>query len=684
MKSLLIAYGVVCLFGGTVWASMVRSNEAFTVTWDDRDGTLASLVMNNDPDGMNWIEGTDRWGAIRLHRMEWKGGKDTWGDTVRMEFAGLRTEGDAVVSSYRLGPIGAEVRRRVCADGLEESYVFTDVERYPVYFLRGHLGILATFNDSYAKASVSETRRCHAHLWCGGENSWVRALKMGPFPTELALVLQKGDLDAYSVRRIGAEISNDRGDFVLHPAPFHLKPGESRTNAWKLVAYPAGKFEETLLLQGGVKIAFRNETIFPDETFEVDVTAPNGTVTHHSRKPEKGVGVYNFTFEAGGKRAKARGYCAPKFDDLVKARVDFIVGRQQCLEKDSPLYGAYLIWDTEDDAPYFDFLWRDHNASRERVVMALTVARWLQRHDDPTARRSVDLFERFVLREFFDEKTCTVYDTIGKDPKYKRLYNAPNLVQFWRELYYLKGDRRYLDYIEKSILDYYRLGGDRFYPNGCDFSSELVMLEKAGRKVPELREAVRRHVANVTRNGIRYPEHEVRFEQTIATPAVSLLAQYCRLVERSPDVLEALRANYDILSRFQGCQPDHRLHETAIRHWDGYWFGKRHLYGDTLHQHSSITGRAFLQYAAATGDRNAITRAERCLRNCLYMFRPDGSASCACLLPLTVTMLNRDGTPMLPARRGEYFDPFVNDMDTALYLAMRSGLFGIYGTPDFP
>lgn len=76
-----------------------------------------------------------------------------------------------------------------------------------------------------AAASVCETRRCHAHIWCGGENSWVRALKMGPYPTELALVLQEGDLDAYSVRRIWDEMSNDRGDFVLHPSPFHLNGG---------------------------------------------------------------------------------------------------------------------------------------------------------------------------------------------------------------------------------------------------------------------------------------------------------------------------------------------------------------------------------------------------------------------------------------------------------------------------
>ena len=118
-----------------------------------------------------------------------------------------------------------------------------------------------------------------------------------------------------------------------------------------------------------------------------------------SAKPVSGVGVYDFSFDVDGRKARARGYCSPRFGDLVDARVRFIVRKQQCLDRDSPLYGAYLIWDSQDDAPYFDYLWRDHNASRERVVMALTVARWLQRNHDPEVAKSLDLFERFVKRE---------------------------------------------------------------------------------------------------------------------------------------------------------------------------------------------------------------------------------------------------------------------------------------------
>lgn len=665
--------------------SLVRSNDVFTVAWAD-DGTLASLVLNNDTEKMNWIEGTGRWGSVRWMRwgLDPEKGPHQWhprlDDSVPFTFESMCQAENAVVSTYVSGPLRVTVTRHLLSDALEESYVISNAVSYPVYFGRGGLEILATFNDSYSGAAECLVRRCDAHIWCGGENSWVRAVKMGPYPVELALVLQKGSLDSYSVRRVlRGQGSNDRGDFALHPDPFVLLGGEAMTIAWTISSCPAGGFDGELLRRGGVKIDFEQETIFPNESFEVDVTSTDGTTRHYSRKPDKGLGVYDFEFDAGGKKARAHGYCSPAFDDLVRSRVDFIVSKQQCLDKKSPLYGAYLIYDYEEKRQYFDYAFHDFNACRERVAMALTLARWLRRHDDPEVRASLDLFERFALREFFDEETCMVYDTIGKDPRHKRLYNAPHLVRFWRECYAFKKDPKYLRFIEKGLLDYYRLGGDRFYPNGCDFATELVLLEKEGCDVGTLKAAVARHVDNIIRNGLEYPAHEVRFEQTIATAPVSILSRYSVLVDRVPGILEALKEQVDVLSRFQGNQPDHKLHETAIRHWDGYWFGKRQLFGDTLHQHSAITARAFMQYAAVTGEKSWRDRAERCLRNTLYMFRPDGSATCAYLIPFSVTMLEPDGSLFTPRRRGEYADPFVNDMDLALYIGMCSGVFGVYG-----
>ena len=66
-------------------------------------------------------------------------------------------------------------------------------------------------------------------------------------------------------------------------------------------------------------------------------------------------------------------------------------------------------------------------------------------------------------------------------------------------------------------------------------------------------------------------------------------------------------------------------------------------------------------------------KAKRCLRNCLCLFFPDGTASSAYLYPFSVTMLNPDGTVSESARRGEYFDQWANDQDGVLYLILQAG-----------
>ena len=669
---------------GATAADVVKTNERFVVTWNAQNGGLRSLVLRDDRDRMNWVEGFESWGEIRTNAKEIRSGGWTGAaflDSEKLPFAGMREEGDRVVSRYGNGVLTAEVVREMLPDALRETYVFRNVTKTPVYLNRGDLGILTTFNDDYPGADECLRRRCSAHVWCGGGNSWVKAVKMGAYPVELALVLNEGSLDWYSVRRLAKDGSNDRGDIVLHPDPAVIAPGGTLTVAWTLAAYDRGGFGDALVRHGGALIEFEQETIFPDEKFEITITEPGGKVRRETRLPEKGVGEYAFSFTlANGRTARANGYCSPAFDELVRARVKFVVERQQCRDEASPLYGAFLPYDNEDERPYFSAEWRDMNACRERTAMPLMLARYLQRHgEDGAAREALDLWERFACREFFDVGTCAIYDGVGKDPRFKRLYNGPQLIGVWKELYQLKQDPRYLDYIEKSIVNFYEGGGTNFYPNGCNFSEPVVLLRRAGRDTSRIERWLRRHVDNLIRNGTRPPAHEVRYEQTIVAPAVTILSAYCALIERDARATALLPELADVLWRFNGNQPDHRLNETAIRHWDGYWFGKRHTYGDTLHQHSALSARAFLQYAKAGGDAVWRKRAEHTYRNVLAMFTPDGRGTAAYMLPLTVTMVNADGTVMVPPRRVLGPDPLANDQDAALYNCMASGLFGAYG-----
>lgn len=105
-------------------------------------------------------------------------------------------------------------------------------------------------------------------------------------------------------------------------------------------------------------------------------------------------------------------------------------------------------------------------------------------------------------------------------------------------------------------------------------------------------------------------------------------------------------------------QPNYHQHEIAIRHWDGYWFGKRQTYGDVYpHYWSCITAAAYHYYAKATSIQDYQQRAENIVRGNLSLFREDGSATCAFVFPRRVN-----------DEPAHYADAYANDQDwTLLY-----------------
>ena len=83
---------------------------------------------------------------------------------------------------------------------------------------------------------------------------------------------------------------------------------------------------------------------------------------------------------------------------------------------------------------------------RERAIVAAAWERW---HEQMGSH----INGQFAI-VLVDEETGEVCNNIGKNAKYKRLYNAPWLITFWLEMYRLRGDGRYLVWIERAIRDY--------------------------------------------------------------------------------------------------------------------------------------------------------------------------------------------------------------------------------------
>jgi hypothetical protein len=662
-------------------------NSIFRIEPDEATGGLKSLILKNDPAQMNWIRGLATWGMPKRANV-W------WGTLDKMEFLGMEADGERLISRYAQDGVACTVTRTLTADALCESYVFTNTDEADLFIQRGEIGIYTTFEDRYDSASVSKTHNGNVHLWCGRNNSWLHVLKQGEFPTELGLFVTAGEIEKYSVERLASETSNDRGDFILHPPAFHLHAGESYTLSWEIRAFPQGQFTQELLsIPSQCWITCENETVFSGETLKwqircghkisTAVAGCNGTQVPIALDGDCATveylpletGEYNFEFEIDGAQAIARGICVPPIETLLAQRIAFIIDHQQCNDAASPMRGAYLIYDNEEHMQYASSYGSDRTPCQERYGMALLICKWLQSHDDVKAAASLARFEEFLLREAFDPENGTVYNDVGKRHQrgVVRLYNAPWVVTFWMEMYLLKGKVEYLTWAKRTLYTYYRGGGSNFYPNGCEFPRFIKVLRDAGQSEPELEALVQQHIANFVRNGTDYPEHEVRYEQTIITPAATMFASWYSLNEPKASFAAEATKHIRLLDRFQGHQPDAHQDEIAIRHWDGFWFGKRRMLGDTFpHYWSCLTGYAYLLYSRLPGGESYRQRAWKCLRNCLCLFTPEGEGSCAYLYPYSVALTNEDGSIKERARRGEYFDPYANDQDWALYFWLRA------------
>ena len=162
----------------------------------------------------------------------------------------------------------------------------------------------------------------------------------------------------------------------------------------------------------------------------------------------------------------------------------------------------------------------------------------------------------------------------------------------------------------------YKEGGRKFYPIKLPITLLMGELKKAGwqKEYDELLELFVDHANRMCEVGKNYPAHEVNYEQSIVAPAADVILSVYLLTGDKKYLDEGAR-QVEILELFNGMQPDYHLNEVAIRHWDGYWFGKRRYYGDTFpHYWSALTGKVFEMYGEILKDENWIRRGEASIR----------------------------------------------------------------------
>lgn len=626
------------------------------------------LIFRDDPYGMNWLRQDYQYGKVKCPK-----GLDS---TVSH-----RREGDIVYTDIR----------------------FRNTTDKPIFTSLRDIGIFVPLEDRYDSSQVCMSLRCHSHIFCGGEVSYIMALRMGGRAPHLGMVLTKGSLGGYSVERDTGKMSNDRGCFLLHPSPAVLMPGEEKEICWVLFPHrgredffgQASAFAKFIRVESTAWVLFCGEecriTVRP--LFEAGSVRVDGEeIPQRDGRYEL---VYRDTGHSGervfricvdGIHTWCRILVKEPAEELARRRCMFIARRQQYGENAGTgegcyagsLEGAYLAYDNEEEHMYYDRN-NDYNGGRERVGMGILIAEYLQLMKDEAGgalpvqgahsdgeiaflEESLRRYLAYVERELLDVETGEVFNDFGRDGSYRRLYNLPWFAEFYVELYQLYGQREYLTRAVRILRRYYQDGGREHYP--IEFPVLLLTraLEAAGmgEEREEMETLFRSHADRIAEVGCNYPPSEVNYEQSIVAPAADLLLQVY-LLTKEEKYLEAGRKQLAVLELFNGMQPDWHLHEVAIRHWDGYWFGKRKLYGDTFpHYWSALTGNCFALYYRITGDEVYAKRAAASLRGVLPMIHSDGRASCAYVFPASVN-----------GRPADCYDPYANDQDWALYFTLR-------------
>ncbi len=649
-------------------------------------GGISRLTIAGDSLSMNWLTATDG------SQYKWITEKYAWGlgyTTVTDDHLSLkhtwnrpeRINADGSEVLYRLNEaLTLTVTRQKDDDDIVERYCFTN--HGPHQLSLSETGIYTPFNDNYPDAQQCIRRRTHAHIWTGGSGAYVNALRMGAFAPHLGLMVTEGAVVDYEIWERGRKKANSqtRGLFAMMLPEVVLRPGESYAMSWRLFKHGGNAdFCQKLLQRGGVWVKSDKYVYVKGETSRIALRSErelknckaklNGVPIEMTREGneyvvttplnQEGEARFDFFYD-GGKQTHALCLVTSDIDELIDNRIDFIRTRQQMNNPADPRYSAFMVYDNEGDSIYLNDTPNcnpvDRDEGAERIGMGLLMARrYLQNHN-AQLKESVLRYVKFV-REKLQTPEYVTYSSVDQKGR-NRGYNYMWTAGLFFHAYQMTGDKQYALDGFHTLEAMYRQFGYGFYAIEIPAQLALESLKKAGltKEYNQLLKEFKRSGDEFVKNGVNYPKHEVNFEQSIVAPAVHFLEQLY-LITGEQKYLDEVKRQMPVVEAFNGFQPSFHLNDIAIRHWDGHWFGKREMFGDTFpHYWSAITAAVFHLYARITGEQAFQHRAENIVRGNLCLFTKDGRGSCAYLHPYRVNGV-----------KAQFYDPYANDQDWALY-----------------
>jgi len=585
----------------------------------------------------------------------------------------LRWTPDGVELSYHCGPLRLDVHRSI-GEWWSETYELTNGSEQTVDV--GSFALSTPWRDVYGSSGDSLRRAVHAHLWTGGADSWVWAVPMDGTGPGLGLTVTEGELWAYSVEsRDSLTGSNVRGHLYLHTtdrarAPHAmggqpavvLAPGQTTRLSWQLGWYP--DLPEFHAAQRPLVSADRL-AVDRGAPLPLRVT-PGARLSVRLPVATDRVGLHHLDAVLDTRRSRIAVLVTGSLRDVAEARAAFLLEYQRQPERSDSRRHAFVPVDTRSKLTVLPGAWGDWSAGRERVGSALFLQELRRRGWGDTAAVGEGLagYRAFVVEHLVTADGTVLDDPVTAGGRPPRLYDFPWFARFLLD----EGDLT----LAASIMQrFYALGGGKFlaFELGGVIRDLAEALRAAGRDGDA--DDLTGHLLDQARTFLAYgedlPAHEVNYEQSMVAPLLDLLLAARRV---TPGIVqdEELRRRLRWLTAFAADQPDVRLRDIPIRHWDGYWFGGLRLWGDVFPHHWSVLSAAtYLAWPAGllTSERTAALRgtAYSILRANLVSFDDDGGATCAFVYPSCV-----NGQP------AHVRDPLANDQDWALVYALRHGL----------
>jgi len=660
-------------------------NSQFIVDYDDETGGIQRIANPSDPTNMNFVLRSDG------SQYSWQTKEEAWG----LGFASVSSAGatktvhwnkvsrlektrNETVFEYDIAPLRVRIIRRYTPSGdFEEHYEFSNATRQKLNVT--NVGIYTPFNDNYPDAKTCLVSRCQAHIWTGQNTSYVNAVRMGGTAPHIGLVLTQGSLQSYEIQN-KTDSSAFRGTMILNVEDFELPPGAKYELSWTLFWHTGWDdfYKQAMRKYGFVK-ASANSYV-SDVGQEVIASFTSASPFHEVRCSVNGrpaecqqhgtevtvrytpyePGDLNFQFLYGKNRHTfLRTHVVSSKNGLIQKRVDFVVHKQQNKDKSDPRFGAYMVYDNELDRIYLNDGERasdDTDEGAERLAMGVMVALYLQQHPNPEYRQSLLDYTNFV-RAGLQTEDYKVYSTVGHKTRH-RGYNYPWVAHLYLEMFHLTNDVKYLKDYYATLKRFYREFGHEYYAVDVPVADGLQTLEKAG--MLEERDSLLadfQQTADVLlKNGAAYPiQPESFYEQSALAPVMIFLCEMYQ-VTKDQKYLHGAELLLPMMDAFAGRQPDYRLYEIPIRHWDTAWMGKRRFGGDVFpHDWTTLSAFAYWRYAQATGKQEYRKLADTILDSNLSEFFEDGRASCGYLYPAKIN-----------GQKGQFYDPFANDQDWAL------------------